>query len=261
MSDARNAQPPSVADAEDYAKGDVLLLGGTEEARQLAERLVDDGVALVTSLAGRADADYPGSTRIGGFGGEDGLVEALNRGGFKVLADATHPFATEISPTAKRAARRAKVRYLRLERPPWRRAYGDRWIDVGSLEEAAEALDNGSVVFLAVGAGGLAPFLLRRDLRLVARTIEEPDLGGRHDVTVIRDRGPFDIEAERALFDRYKFEAVVTKNAGGTGSAAKLVVARERHTLVYMVQRPKGQPWPDARTVDRMHRKVRRAVR
>jgi precorrin-6A/cobalt-precorrin-6A reductase len=239
------------------AEAKVLLLGGTEEARDLAEAIVAKGADLVTSLAGRTNADYAGRMRIGGFGGEEGLVEALAEGHYTVLVDASHPFAATISPAAKRAAKRAKIPYLRLERMPWRRAAGDRWIEVASLEEAAERIDSGATVFLAVGAGGIAPFLPRRDLKLVARTIEPPDLGTRHDVVVIEGRGPFDIESERALWDRYRFDALVTKNSGGDGASAKLVVARERKTLVYMVRRPRGQPFPQARTVERMMRRLR----
>ncbi|MEM8664871.1 MAG: precorrin-6A/cobalt-precorrin-6A reductase, partial [Pseudomonadota bacterium] len=194
----------------------------------------------------------------GGFGGEEGLEDTIRREGVEVVVDATHPFAATISPAAKRAARSARVRYLRLERNRWRRAASDRWVEVRSLHEAAEELDSGSTVFLAVGAGGLAPFLPRRDLRLVVRTIEPPDLAGRHDITVIEQRGPFDIEDERALWDRFQFDAMVAKNSGGEASAAKLVVARERRTLVYMVRRPRGQPFPNARTAEAMMRRLRR---
>lgn len=237
----------------------VLLLGGTEEAREVAERLVAAGAEVVVSLAdSEINANYPAPVRRGGFGGEEALARYLDEGGFAVLVDATHPFAAVVSPMARRAARAARVRYLRLERAPWRRATGDRWVDVASLEEAAAALDNNSTVFLAVGAGGLQPFLVRRDLTLVVRTIKAPDVGVRQDVVVVRDRGPFDLEAERDLFATYRFDAMVTKNAGGAATAAKLVAARERRMLVYMVQRPRGQPWRNARDPDHLMRKMRR---
>lgn len=236
----------------------ILLLGGTEEAHELAECLAERDADFLVSVAGRTDADYPGPVRTGGFGGAEGLADFLRAEGVEVLVDASHPFAATISPAAKHAARLARVRYLRLERPPWRRTRDSRWIGVDSLEEAAEAVDSGSIVFLAVGAGGIEPFLPRRDLTLVVRTIEPPDLGNRDDVVVIQERGPFDIDAERELFDRYRFDALVTKNSGGDATSAKLVVARERHTLVYMVRRPRRQPWPHARTAEQMLRKLRR---
>lgn len=238
----------------------ILLLAGTEEAREIAEALDEKGADFVVSMAGRTDAAYPGPQRVGGFGGVEGLTSYLKDERVEVLVDATHPFAAQMTTNAKAAARAARVRYLRLERPPWRRSSDARWIVVKSFQEAADDLASGSTVFLSVGASGLAPFLARRDVTFVVRTIMPPDLGNRHDITVIEDRGPFDIDSERALFDRYKFDALVTKNSGGEATAAKLVVARERRMLVYMVRRPRGQPWPNARTAQAMLRKLRRYI-
>ncbi|QRN80439.1 MAG: precorrin-6A/cobalt-precorrin-6A reductase, partial [Nocardiopsis sp. BM-2018] len=57
----------------------ILLLGGTSEARELAALLVEAGVDVTTSLAGRvARPRLPvGKVRIGGFGGVEGLRAAL----------------------------------------------------------------------------------------------------------------------------------------------------------------------------------------
>lgn len=236
----------------------ILLLGGTEDARRLADMLAQRQADALVSLATTTAVEYPLPERRGGFGGEEAMATFLRDEGVRVVADATHPFAAVISPVARRAAKRAGVRYLRLERSPWRRSAADRWVDVRSLEEAADELDNGASVFLTVGAGGVQPFLLRRDLKLVLRSIEPPNIGARRDVTVIRERGPFTVEGERALFARYGFDALVTKNSGGDATAAKLVAARERRTLVYMVKRPKGQPWVNARTPEDMLRRLRR---
>ena len=69
----------------------VLVLGGTSEARELAALLVDDGLDVTTSLAGRvAEPRLPvGAVRIGGFGGVEGLRAALVE--YDVVVDATHP--------------------------------------------------------------------------------------------------------------------------------------------------------------------------
>lgn len=239
----------------------ILLLGGTEEARRLAEMLAEAKANYLVSLATSTAEPYEGPERRGGFGGEEAMTRWLKEEGTEVVVDASHPFAAVISPTAKRAAKAAGVRYLRLERRPWRRSAGDRWQDVRSLEDAAEQLSEGSTVFLTVGARSLSPFLLRRDLKLVVRTIEEPEVHGRRDVIVLRDRGPFTVDGERALFQRYGFQALVTKNSGGDATAAKLVAAREAKTLVVMVKRPRGQPFVNARTPEAMMRKLRRHLR
>jgi precorrin-6A/cobalt-precorrin-6A reductase len=54
----------------------VLVLGGTAEARALAAALVDDGVDVLSSLAGRvSEPALPvGRVRTGGFGGVEGLA-------------------------------------------------------------------------------------------------------------------------------------------------------------------------------------------
>jgi len=230
----------------------VLLLGGTQEAQELAASLHAAGVPFLVSLAGRAPAQYAGPVRTGGFGGAEGLAAAIREGRFTTVVDATHPFAATISPAAVRAAHAAGVSYHRLERPPWRPCAGDTWTFVASLGEAAARLSPGARVFLAVGAGGLAPFLYRRDVSFLVRAIAGPDTGGRDDVVVVRARGPFDVSGERALWDAHRFTALVTKNAGGAASAAKLAVARERRTPVLMVRRPAGQPPADACSADAM---------
>ena len=99
----------------------VLLLGGTSEARALAELLAADDVDVTTSLAGRvADPRLPvGRVRIGGFGGVDGLRTAL--ADYDAVVDATHPFAQNISANAVTACTTGDIRrpLLRLERPGW----------------------------------------------------------------------------------------------------------------------------------------------
>src|SRR5688572_23310009 len=107
----------------------VLILGGTSEARRLALRLLPDvRFEARLSFAGRTDklADPGVPFRVGGFGGAEGLAEYLEREGFHVLLDATHPFAAQMSRNAARAALLSGVPLGRLEPPAWRAVPGDR---------------------------------------------------------------------------------------------------------------------------------------
>ncbi|MBZ0215584.1 MAG: precorrin-6A/cobalt-precorrin-6A reductase, partial [Fimbriimonadaceae bacterium] len=77
-----------------------LILGGTTEARQLADMLAGDpGFEMVTSLAGVTSVPHvpTGEIRKGGFGGWDGLARYLEEEKIDFLVDATHPFAVRIS--------------------------------------------------------------------------------------------------------------------------------------------------------------------
>src|SRR5712691_8936680 len=100
----------------------ILILGGTGEARQLAERLAARAdLAVTLSLAGRtaSPAAQAVPVRIGGFGGVQGLADYLATERIDALIDATHPYAATISANAARAAGLAKIPLLALRRPPW----------------------------------------------------------------------------------------------------------------------------------------------
>ena len=57
----------------------ILILGGIKEAVILASKLVNEGHDVTSSLAGRTKEPEPikGKTRVGGFGGVDGLANYL----------------------------------------------------------------------------------------------------------------------------------------------------------------------------------------
>lgn len=225
---------------------EVLLLGGTSEARAAAGRLAaDPGIAVTLSLAGRTASppapDGPVALRVGGFGGADGLAAALVAEGYDLVVDATHPFAATMGRNAAAAAARAGVPILRLERPAWVPEPGDRWHRVPDLAAAAAALPAGRLCFLTVGAESLAPFAARPDVPFLVRSIEAPTVrlaNARH----VRARGPFEEAAERAFMAENGVERLVTKNAGGAATAAKLAAARALGVPVVMVERPPRPP-------------------
>ncbi|MBE7219933.1 MAG: precorrin-6A/cobalt-precorrin-6A reductase, partial [Caulobacteraceae bacterium] len=119
----------------------LLVLGGTTEASRLAAALADHPrIATTMSLAGRtaAPAALPVPTRIGGFGGIDGLVEYLTAERIDAVVDATHPFAARISAHAVAACARVAVPLLAFSRAPWTPEAGDRWTAVADIAAAVE---------------------------------------------------------------------------------------------------------------------------
>ncbi|MFD4709712.1 cobalt-precorrin-6A reductase [Streptomyces sp. NPDC058430] len=221
----------------------VLILGGTTEARRLAQALTagHPGWRVTSSLAGRVARPLlpEGEVRTGGFGGADGLARALRELQVDALIDATHPFAGTISFHAAQAAATAHVPLLALRRPGWVPAPGDDWHGVASLEEAARRLPElGRRAFLTVGRLGLAAFAGVGDVFCVVRSVDapEPPLPLRSEVLLAR--GPFTVEGERAVLREHRIDVLVTKDAGGEATAAKLVAAREAGIPVIVVRRP-----------------------
>ena len=213
----------------------VLVLGGTREARELAARLVADGVEVVTSLAGRTEAPLlpPGDVRIGGFGGPEGLARWLQEHGVERVVDATHPFAERISASARAACSAAGVPLETVERAGYEERTDDDWRWVDSLAEAARAA-RGHRVLLTTGRLGLDAFA-GVDAWFLVRCITAPETP-LPPGELLLERGPFDLDGELDLIDRYNIDMVITKDSGGP--APKLEAARRRGLPVVIVRRP-----------------------
>jgi len=222
----------------------VLVLGGTAEARALAQLLCDNKVDFVSSLAGRVhNPRLPvGAVRIGGFGGVDGLEAYLRTRGVDAVVDATHPFAKGISANAADACRAAGIPLLRLQRPGWSDDTGG-WIRVACHEEAAQVAAGGSGVFLSTGRQTLDRFVepLRKH-RVVARIVDPLDGEFPLGWTLVHARGPYTFDGECALMRKYEVDTLVTKDSGGDLTRAKLDAAAELGVRVIMVSRPAGPP-------------------
>ncbi len=232
--------------------GRVLVLGGTGEARRLAEALVAEGVEVLSSLAGRvAEPVLPaGEVRIGGFGGAEGLAAWLAAHPVAGVVDATHPFAATMTASAAEACAVTGHPLLRLQRPGWTARPGDDWRWVGSLEEAAEAVAGFAHVFLTTGRTGLGAFAgLTREV--LVRSVDPPGPPLPPRTTVVLGRGPFSVDDELALLREHAVDVVVTKDSGGSMTAAKLTAARELGLPVVLVRRPPLPPGvPTVATVD-----------
>ncbi|MBI4921210.1 MAG: cobalt-precorrin-6A reductase [Devosia nanyangense] len=229
----------------------ILVLGGTGEARDLAERLTTLGHAVTTSLAGRTREPLlpAGELRVGKFGGIPGLVGYLGARGFDRLVDATHPYAGLISINAVAAAQQSGTPLVRLMRPAWIEPEGADWRHVPDIVAAADALPSDAVVLVTTGHEGLDALLARDDCRLLVRLIEPPDAELPRHARLLLSRPPHSFDDERALFAREAITHLVTKNSGGAQTSAKLAAAREAGAEVIMIARPVYGPAVEVGTV------------
>jgi precorrin-6A/cobalt-precorrin-6A reductase len=215
----------------------VLLLGGTGEARELAQTLVSAGVDVVSSLAGRtAEARLPvGVVRQGGFGGAAGLARWLDDNPVDAVVDATHPFAATMTEHAVAAAREAGVPLLVLRRPGW--TPDDRWHWADTTFAAAELVPTvGSRAFLTIGRQGLHAFE-HSGVWMLARCVDPPEPRPAW-CTLILARGPYDVDGELALMRDHRIDVLVTKDSGGPQTVAKLTAAQLLGIPVVVIRRP-----------------------
>lgn len=224
----------------------MLILGGTAEARDLAQQVVADGRRVLSSLAGRVSRPRlpEGETRIGGFGGVAGLRAFVEERRIEAVVDATHPFAATISANAAEACTAAGVPLLRLARPGWAEhpdAASWSWVD--SLDEARlVAEERGDRPFLTTGRQSLPAFTDWRDRSVLVRLVEDPTEPLPPSWTLIRSRGPYTVEGEVRLITTHRADVVVSKDSGGNYTRAKLDAARTCGVPVVIVRRPASPP-------------------
>lgn len=232
----------------------VLLLGGTTEASLLAQALKNAGIETVFSYAGRTDTPVaqPVPTRVGGFGGVDGLIAYLDAEAISHVVDATHPFANTMAHNVHRACTARTLPLLRLARPAWRAQAGDDWVHVPDIAAAVRALPQAPArVFLAIGRMHVAQFAARPDHHYLLRLVDAPQgeiaLPDHH---VIVARGPFGVAGDSALMRAHGITHLVAKNAGGSGAVAKIEAARALGVRVIMIDRPARPDVPETACIE-----------
>ena len=224
------------------AAGPVLVLGGTAEARALALELETRGIAFLSSLAGRVQRPRlpVGDVRIGGFGGAEGLAAFIRERGVAAVVDATHPFAATMSANAAQACALTRTPLVRLARPGW----GDHpdagsWTWVGDHDQARIAAERlGERPFLTTGRQTLAHYAGWTGREVLVRVVEPLDEPPPARWTVVLDRGPYSVEGELALLREHRIDVLLTKDSGGSYTAAKLDAARALGVPVVVVGRP-----------------------
>jgi precorrin-6A/cobalt-precorrin-6A reductase len=221
----------------------VLILGGTTEASELAQLVAGDGrFEAILSLAGRTSAPKPQPiiTRTGGFGGADGLADFLNEHKIEAVIDATHPYAPHISANAVVACARADVALASFVRPAWKPEAGDVWTIVATAVAAGLALGKAPRrVFLSLGRQELHRFAPFPQHHYIARLIEPPQQAALpHNLVLLRQRGPFDRDAELSLLKDRKIDVIVSRNSGGSATYPKIEAARALGLPVIMIARP-----------------------
>jgi precorrin-6A/cobalt-precorrin-6A reductase len=214
----------------------ILILAGTNDARLLANKLVGQNYDVTSSFAGVTENPIlpESKIRIGGFGGVEGLRNYLVAENIDLLIDATHPFAAVISASAAQAA----PDVLRLQRAAWVPLKSDLWINVADTATAVAALPFEARVMLTIGRKDVEAFTSRTDLSGVARMIEPPAQLLPPQWQLILERPPFDVASETAMLQKSHLTHLVSKNAGGRATVAKLEAARNLGLPVVMIARP-----------------------
>lgn len=218
----------------------VLILGGTSDARKMAEQLHTTGIALVYSLVGMVRTQavaYP--VVNGGFSQFGGLANYIRQQKISSVIDATHPYALKMTMTAQQVTKDLALPYWRFQRPAWQPSEHQHWRYFDTMAELFAQLKGYQRIFLSAGQINEKLLLqLSNTEQILLRTAVKPSFILPTNITWIKAIGPFSEHDERALFRRYQPQVLVTKNSGGDATIAKLIVAHQMEIPVYMLNRP-----------------------
>jgi len=230
----------------------ILLLAGTSEGRELARALAARGrrvlACAATAYGGTLLAGTGAAVRTGPLD-EPALSALIREEGVRVLVDATHPFAREISALAVKAAAFSGIPYLRYARPPLPLPDHPLIHRVPDYVAAADLAPRlGRVVFLATGSKTLDVFLpaaRAAGCRVVVRVL--PEVGvmercfalglGPGDIAAVQ--GPFGKDMNVALLRHFGARVMVTKEDGTAGGLGeKTAACLEVGVPLVVVRRP-----------------------
>lgn len=222
----------------------LLVLGGTNDALRLADKLHQQGLTITYSLAGLVRSPNVDYTVIeGGFSQYGGIQTFIVEQGIIGIVDATHPYAIEISQNAAKARQECDIPYFQFNRPMWHPQKGDQWFDYENWNDLIPMLHDKQSVLITTGRLDKQTLTLlstELDAQLIIRTAIKPETVSDTATKWIHAIGPFTREAEIALMQKYNIDAVVSKNSGGDATAAKLHAARQLGVPVYLLKRPES---------------------
>jgi precorrin-6A/cobalt-precorrin-6A reductase len=228
----------------------ILVLGGTTEARSVAAAFGERGVDFVSSRT--TDYRLPDETgpRVRRRFDDGSLAQFLRDRGIDLIVDATHPFAEEISRCALRVSKETGVPLLRFARPPLSLPPSETIIRVGSIEGAVETAKRiRGRLLLTTGVRSLSAFVAGLPGRLddlVVRvlphsaSLAECERLNILPANIVAMQGPFDERFNRYLINRYRAEALVSKESGREGGLEeKLRACRETGITLVLISPPR----------------------
>lgn len=231
----------------------ILLLGGTSETAQVANALTRVGFSVLVSTATDAQLELgndPAITRRCGILNQSAMTELATRCAARAIVDIGHPYASKLHETAQRVAEKLVLPYFCLFRGLTTDCY--KAIRVADHEQAAQvACRLGKPVVVTTGSRNLKPYVreaARQGIRLAVRVLDHPDsieachAAGLRDDSIVLGRGPFTVDDNLALIQRFNAGVLVTKDSGESGGmAAKIEAVRALGIILVVLDRPKDE--------------------
>ena len=204
---------------------EILIFGGTTEGRILAEYCADNGIPALVSVT----TEYGASLLPNGVEFSEGKMDAgqisafISEHGFRMVIDATHPYARAATANIKAACEGLKIPYYRVLRGESGEISGRVCADISAVVDYLNESEKRALI--TTGSKELSVFTKVRNFAerlfvrvLPAEGIEEQcvSLGFRREKMIVK-KGPFSVDENIAQIRAAGVEILVTKESGAEG--------------------------------------------
>ena len=177
-----------------------------------------------------------------------GLIKVIKENDIKILIDASHPYALEITENAIEACKVCGVQYVRYERPPVLKKFKDNKNVVvvenyESLYEHLKKIDGtilnttGSRNIVKILDFNLKNRVIHRVLPSVKVLVEILDLGVKVD-DIVAMKGPIGYELNCGFIKEYRAKAILMKDSGVQGGTYdKIKAAIDNNIMAFVIGR------------------------
>ncbi|MGG7177027.1 cobalt-precorrin-6A reductase [Clostridium paraputrificum] len=230
-----------------------FILGTSEgkEILSLMNKVTDD---IVVSTATKYGGDLLKTYKTKYINSEpldkDQFKELVKKYGLKVLVDASHPYAQEVSKTAISVCEDMGIYYVRYERKSFFEDIKSNKgiIKIQSYDELNEVLKNiDGNVLNTTGSNNIATI---KNLNLKNRVIHRilPSVKVLEKIIklgvsiedIIAIKGPFGYELNKGIILEYNIRALITKDSGlEGGTKEKIEAALDNEVQVILLEKPK----------------------
>ncbi len=237
----------------------ILIFSGTTEGRELSEWLSSNGLDVTARVATEYGAQVCNDINVdvGSCGGVEGIARTITDGGYDLVIDATHPYASKITEHIREACRLTDTELMRIKRDASKM---EGVMIIPSIDDVPKILDDVEGNILVTTGSKEADIYTKIHgfkERVFIRVLPTPsslqrclDLGYPNR-NVICAQGPFSVEMNEAMLRQFNISYMVTKDSGDTGGFdTKYEAAKRAGVKMMVIGRPDDDGIPYDEAVD-----------
>lgn len=235
----------------------ILVLGGTSDSLEICSELkkifnLKYTLSVTTEYGKDLAKGYARNVILGKLNKNE-MMKFIKENNVKLIIDATHPYAIEVSKNAIECSSESNIEYVRYERKSLIESieYKNIFV-VDTIEEACSiASQRGNNIFIGTGSKNLNKYVeLIKDKKLIARVLPTSeviksceDLGLNAD-NIIAMKGPFSKTINIEMYKQYKIDLVITKESGVAGGFLEKIDAAKFLDIPVVIIRRENIEYP-----------------